>query len=329
MSALTICRTLRACCAALVCVAVAASAAEWSPQKPVELVVGVAAGGALDITARDIQRLLQGERLTPVPVTVVNRPGGGNAVAWSYLNQHAGDAHYLSISSPNLVTNALVGSNPLSHTDVTAIAMLFSEYIACSVRADSPLRSGRDLVQRLREDPGSASIGIASARGATNHIAAGAVLQAAGVDVSKLRFVVFKSSAESLTAMLGGHVDVDFSTVSNVLGHLQGNRLRVLGVTAPRRMAAPLDNVPTWTEQGWAVDFSGWRGVIAPSGLTREQIAYWDEVFGKLTQTREWRDELAKRFWVGTYMNSGDTRTYLQSQSRELAKVLAGLGLIK
>lgn len=303
--------------------------ADWKPDKAVEVIVGVAPGGALDITARDIQRVLQNGQFVPTPVTVVNKPGAGSAVAWNYLNQHQGDGHYISISAPNLLTNALVGSNPLKYTDVTPIAMLFSEYIACSVRSDSSIRSGQELVKRLREDRASLSIGIASARGATNHIAAGAVLNAAGVDLRKLKFVVFKSSAESLTGLLGGHIDVDFSTVSNVLPHLQAGRIRVLGITSPRRMPAPLQDVPTWTEQGWAVDFSGWRGIIGPVGMTREQIAYWDTIFGRLVKSPEWQAELGKRFWVSTYVNSAGTGAFLQAQEKELGKVLAGLGLAK
>lgn len=305
------------------------SAAEWKPDKAVEVIVGVAPGGALDITARDIQRVLQNGRLVSVPIAVENRPGAGSAIAWNYLNQHKGDGHYLAISAPNLITNALVGSNPLQYSDVTPIAMLFSEYIACSVRADSAIHSGHELVTRLRDNPESLSIGIASARGATNHIAAGVVLKAAGVDLKKLKFVVFKSSSESLTSLLGGHIDVDFSTVSNVLGHMQAGRIRVLGVTSPKRMPAPLQDIPTWTEQGLPVDFSGWRGVIGPMGLTREQVAYWDGVFAKVAKSREWQVSLDQQFWIGTYMNSVETSAFLQSQAKELSKVLVGLGLAK
>ena len=306
-----------------------AMSADWQPQKPVEVIVGVAAGGALDITARDMQRLLQGERMVNTPVNVINRPGAGSAVAWTYMNQHAGDGHFISVSAPNLLTNALTGGNPLTYSDVTPLAMLFNEYIACSVKAGSSLTDGRELVRRLKEEPGSLSIGIASARGATNHIAAGVTLGAAGVDIKQLKFVVFKSSAESLTALLGGHIDIDFSTVSNVIPHFQAGRIKVLGITAPKRMASPLQDVPTWSEQGWPVDFSGWRGVIGPAGMSAAQIAYWDGIFAGLVKHPEWQGNLQKRLWVHAYMNSSETRQYLDAQSKSLGKVLAGLGLTK
>src|SRR5947199_10809797 len=96
-----------------------AHAADWHPEKPVEVISGVAPGGALDIMARAMQKVWQDKRAFNVPSTVVNRPGAGSAVAWTYLNSHAGDAHYLSVTSATLLTNSITGSNPLNQNDVT------------------------------------------------------------------------------------------------------------------------------------------------------------------------------------------------------------------
>src|SRR3954464_5912833 len=100
---------------ALVVAAAGTHAADWRPEKPIEIISGVAPGGALDIMARAMQKIWQDKRAFSVPSTVVNRPGAGSAVAWTYLNSHAGDAHYLSVTSPTLLTNSLTGSNPLNH----------------------------------------------------------------------------------------------------------------------------------------------------------------------------------------------------------------------
>jgi putative tricarboxylic transport membrane protein len=86
-------------------------------------------------------------------VTPVNKPGGGGAVSVSYLNQHAGDAHYIAINSPNLIANDINGRSPAHYTELTALANLFSEYTVIAVRADSPVRSGHDFIDRLRKDP--------------------------------------------------------------------------------------------------------------------------------------------------------------------------------
>jgi putative tricarboxylic transport membrane protein len=301
----------------------------WQPSKVVTIIVGTAPGGALDVTARQIQKILQEDHMVKQPVTVLNKPGAGSTIAWTFLNEHAGDGNYVSISAPNIVTNALVGSNPLNYKDITPLATLFSEYIAFSVRPDSPLKTGKDLIEKLRKDPSSLTFGIASARGATNHMAAGTVLSAAGIDLKKVKFVVFKSSARSGIAMMGGHVDVDVATVSNAARHLPDKQLRILGITAPHRLGGIMADVPTWKEQGIDAEFAGWRGIIGPKGMTKDQVAFWDKTFATLTKTAAWKKALASRFWISTYKNSTETENYLVSQNKKLHAVLSALDLAR
>jgi putative tricarboxylic transport membrane protein len=301
----------------------------WQPSKVVTIIVGTAPGGSLDVTARQIQKILQEDHMVKPAVTVLNKPGAGSAIAWTFLNEHAGDGNYVSISAPNVITNKVVGSNPLNYKDITPLATLFSEYIAFSVRPDSPLKTGKDLIEKLRKDPTSLTFGIASARGATNHMAAGTVLSAAGIDLKKVKFVVFKSSAQSGIAMMGGHVDVDVATVSNAARHLPDKQLRILGITAPHRLGGIMADVPTWKEQGIDAEFAGWRGVIGPKGMTKDKVAFWDKTFAALAKTAAWNKALASRFWISTYKNSTETESYLDSQNKQLHAVLSALGLAK
>src|SRR5882757_4051951 len=194
-----------------------ALAADWHPEKPVEIISGVAPGGALDIMARAMQKIWQERRAFSVPSTVVNRPGAGSAVAWTYLNSHAGDAHYLAVTSPTLLTNSLTGSNPLNHNDITPLAQMLSEYVVFVVRADSPLKNGRDLVERLKKDPASLSFGLATTLGNPSHIAIAQVARPAGIDVRKLKVAVFTASPQAMAGVLGGHLDVMVSNASGPL----------------------------------------------------------------------------------------------------------------
>src|SRR5687768_758041 len=90
----------------------AAHAADWRPEKPIEIVVGTPPGGPLDGTARLIQTALE-KRNIGVPVAVINKPGGGHAIAMSYLNQR-GDGHTISMALVNLLTNRIIGGHPLT-----------------------------------------------------------------------------------------------------------------------------------------------------------------------------------------------------------------------
>ena len=313
--------------AALAVTGHAASAPEWKPDKPVEIVVGVTPGGPADTSARMIQRILQDKRMVGVPVSVSNRAGANNALAWIYLNQHAGDAHFIAMTLPNIVTNRITGTHDLSFADITPLAQLNSEAIVFSVKADSPIKSGTDLIARLKANPTALSIAFSNI-GSANHIGAGLVMKTAGFDVKKMKFVAFKGASEAVTALLGGHVDVVASSASTVAPQLQAGALRLIAVAAPRRLASN-PSVPTWREQGVAAVFSNWRGVIGPKGLTPAQIAFWDDLLGKVVHTDEWVKEITQFGWDADYMNSADSRKFLERQHEELKALLGELGLAK
>src|ERR1700712_1542253 len=152
----------------------------WKPEKNVEIIVPAAPGAAFDTTGRTIQRLLQEQKMLTGSSSVINKAGGGGTIAMSYLNQHAGDAHYLFVMTASVLTNNILGVSKDTYTDVSPLAMLFSEYLAYGVRTDSPIKSARDLVEALRKDPTRYSIAVATSRGGALHIATGMALKAAG-----------------------------------------------------------------------------------------------------------------------------------------------------
>src|SRR5512146_2636663 len=256
--------------------AAAASAQTWKPEKNVEIVIGLTAGSSQDRTGRTLQKIWQATNALGVTSTVVNRVGGGGQVAWTYLSQHAGDAHYVQIASPTVITSHVTGQSRFRFTDFTPLALLGSQYLAVAVRADSPIGSGRELLERLKRDPYSLSLGINSA-GSALHILAGMLAKAAGGDPKKAKIVVFQG-AELMTAALGGHVDCIVTVTSNILPHVESGKLRMLGVAAPRRLGGALASVPTWKEQGLDVVMPNWAGVFGVKGMSAQQIAFWDRV---------------------------------------------------
>jgi putative tricarboxylic transport membrane protein len=299
----------------------------WKPEKNVEIIVPAAPGAAFDTTGRTIQRIIQDQKMLPVTSSVINKAGGGGTIAMSYLNQRPGDGHYLFVMTASVLTNNLLGVSKDTYADFTPLAMLFSEYLAYGVRTDSPIKSAKDLADALRRDPTAYSIAVATSRGGALHIATGLALKAAGVDVKKLRIVVFNANAESLTAMLGGHVDVAVSTVNSLVPMQQGGKLRVIAVSSPRRLKG--FDAPTWKEQGINAEYSSWRGMMGPRGLSAAQIAYWEEVFARLTRTEEWRQDVETNLWEVTYKNSRDAVKDMAQHNEDMKRILLDLELIK
>ncbi len=306
-----------------------AASSPWKPDKPIEIIVGTGVGGGQDKSARTVQKILQERRLVDVPVTVVNKPGGGGAVGWTYLNQHAGDGNIIYVGNPTLLTNHIVGRSPISYTHVTPLAILLSESVAISVLPDSPFKVGKDLLARLKKDTASVSVAVGSSLGSTNHIAMALLAKAAGGDARRLKTVVFQGGGEAMTALLGGHIDVNSSAANNVVPHQEAGKLRVLGVAALRRLGGVLADVPTWQEQGVNVLVTNWRMVAGPKGMTAAQVAYWDRVLARLAQTPEWKQDLATNLFEDTYRNSAATERYLRAEYEQFRAALSEVGMAK
>jgi putative tricarboxylic transport membrane protein len=299
----------------------------WKPDKNVEIVVGLTAGSSQDRSARAIQSIVQAKALLGANMTVVNRVGGGGNVAWNYLATHAGDAHWLQIASPTILTNYIIGTAQFTYTDYTPLALLGNQYIGFAVRPDSPLKTLRDLTERLRADPATISIGTNSL-GSYLHIVCALTARAARADPKKLKLVIFQGG-ELMTAGLGGHVDVIVTVSSNLLPHVQGGKLRMLGISSARRLAGPLAQVPTLKEQGVDVVLANWQGVFGPPKLAPAQIAHWDSVFGRLVKTDEWRRDQEQNLWESDYLASADYARFLKTDYDQAKAVFIELGLAR
>ena len=298
----------------------------WVPQRHVELTVPNAQGSSLDITARTVHRLWHELKLVPVSSTIVNRQGGEQAVAYSYLSQRTGDPHFLSFANPSLLSNHVAGRSAITYTDFTPIAFLMTDDYIFAVRADHPLKTGKDMVEAVKKRPDSLSFGVGNT---THRIAIGLVLQSANVDIRRVKMVVLAAGTQS-TAALGGHIDVAVSPLGQVLPHLESGKMRVLAVSAPKRKEGVLASVPTWPELGYpSGTYETWRAVIAPKGITPAQINYWEEVLRKVTESEEYKKAAAKNQWDAGFKGAAETRKLMAAEYEQTRSVMTYLGIVK
>lgn len=301
----------------------------WRPEKAVEIIIPTAAGGINDQIARLMQKIWTDERQLGVPVVVMNKPGGNQSLAVVYLTQKSPDPHYLLYSTATLFTNQLAGLTQLAYTDLTPLACLVVDYTVVTVAADSPVKTMRELVERLKADPGALAFGMVS-RGGPNHLALSQAVRSAGADPRKLKTVVFKTNAESHMAVVGGHIQAVVSSVSAALPQVQAGHTRMLAIAASQRVPGVLADVPTMREQGIdATGISNWRAIFGAKGITPAQAGYWDNALARLAASGEWSHELEGTNMSRLFLHGREFARYLDEEYAATKSVMADLGLIK
>ena len=237
--------------AAMLAASLPVMAQAWQPDKNVEIVINTAPGSGQDSTGRLVQSILQERKLTgTASITINNKPGGGGAIAYTYLQAHPGNGHFVSIASKSLLTNHISGRAPLTYSHLTPLAILFDEYIAVAVKADSPIKNGREIIDRLKKDPGALSFGVATSLGNPNHQGIAMALKDAGIDLRKTKTPVFQSGGNAITALLGGHVDAVPGSVGLMRKFVEAGTVRIVAIASPQRLGGIFATAPTWKEQG-------------------------------------------------------------------------------
>lgn len=313
---------------ALCLLASSASAQGWRPDRAVEIVVPTGAGGTNDVMARLVQQTFQATKLVTTPVLVQNKSGGNQNLATVYMVQHKASPHVLLYSTATIFTNEIAGLTKDKYTDLSPIALLLVDYSVVTVKVDSPIKSMRELVARLKADPGAIAFGLVS-RGGPNHLALAQAMRAAGIDPKSLKLVVFKTNAESMTAVAGGHIQAVISSVSAALPQVEAGTTRMIGIAAPRRQGGKLAQVPTMREEGMnATGIPNWRGILGAGGITAAQAAFWSNALTKVVVTDEWKKQLDENSVASEFIAGEAFRKWLVEAYDDTRGVMADLGLV-
>jgi len=322
-------RTLAGLMLGSLCLAATAPAqTAWKPTERINYIVGVAPGGTVDLYARAIKDALDRLKLTAgEPVIVENKVGAGGALAMNALRAGKGNAHYLGTFHTGAIAGAVTGLIKADPREFMPVAMLVEETSVVAVRADSPLHSGSDLVNALKADPAALRIAVAPALGQNIHMAIAKPLHVAGVAIDKLTIAPFRSSGESVTALIGGHVDVVSATAPVVLPQVAAGKLRIIASAAREPGSGPLAGVKTWREQGVPADYVSYNGVTLPPGVNAEQIRFWEEALRKVSQDPQWRALVEKSGNQPIFRGYVESHRYMMSEWDAAAELARTLGL--
>ncbi|HEX2334810.1 MAG TPA: tripartite tricarboxylate transporter substrate binding protein [Burkholderiales bacterium] len=272
----------------------AALAQGWKPTKDVELVIPFGLGGGADLMARVIHKVIVDEKLVPVPIALVNKPGGGGAAGIGYVAaSRKGDPHTLILINGSTQITPILNPQAKTLTEVTPVMNMMLDDFLLFVRADAPWKSAADFVKEAKSKPAKS---FAFSTGGTTDVMAITVLsKATGVEYNT---VSFNSGGEALTALLGGHVQASMGNPLEFMGQLQAGKVRALGVVRDQRFPG-LKDVPTFQEQGIKTpNFQMWRGIAIPKDAPDAARAYWEGVMTRVnnsaTMKKYYEDNVAQ-----------------------------------
>lgn len=300
------------------------NAVAFQPTKPVEVVVHTGPGGGSDIFARAIADLMQKENLLPQRMQVVNKSGGGSAVAMAYLGEKKGDTHTIGFFTGVWVTNPLTTAEAkVTINDLTPVARLVLEPAVVAVKADSPYKNMQDFIAAAKKTPGQLkqSGGSVTSRDNLTRLV---IQRATG---AKWVFVSFPSGGERIANLLGGHVQLMVMEPQEAGEHIRAGNLRVIAALTEKRLPS-FPNVPTIKEQGIDVPvIPQARGVVAPPGVPKDVVQYWEGVLDRFTKTASWKEYLEKNQFEEGYLKGPGLNRFFAELTTQMREVLQEAGV--
>ncbi len=295
----------------------------FKPSKQIEAVVHTGPGGGSDLLARAIAELLQKEKLISQRMQVVNKPGGGPAVAMSYLAEKKGETHTIGFFTGIWVTNPLttVEAN-VTVKDLTPIVRLVLEPAVIAVKADSPYKNMKDFVEAAKKNPKQLAQSGGSITSRDNLMRM-LIQKATG---AQWNFISFPSGGERLSNLLGGHVQMMVIEPQEAGEQIRAGNLRVIASLTEKRLAS-LPSVPTIKEQGIDVPLIPQaRGVLAPPAVPREVVQYWEGVFERFERSATWKQYVEQNQFEDGYLKGPPLNKFFDDLTVQMREVLKEAG---
>lgn len=299
------------------------------PKKAMEFIAPAGAGGGWDLTIRTVAKVLGDTEISPVPMPVTNRPGGGGGVNLAYMQEKADSDTLISVYSPPLLLINLNGSTEYGYKDTTPLARLIADYGVFVVAKDSEYKSITDVMDALKKDPKSVKIGGNSSAGSMDHIQFLMMAKAAGVEnIQDIDYIAFQESGA--TQILGGHIDLFSTGLGEVQGLLKSGDLAALAQTADKRVGeGVVAEIPTCIEMDIDESFVNWRGLFGPKDMPDYAVEFWTNALAEMVETDEWAEARAKNNWDDAYQNAEEFETFLAEENENFKEILAEIGIVE
>jgi tripartite-type tricarboxylate transporter receptor subunit TctC len=304
--------------ATAVCLVTLSAMAQTYPSKPIKVVVGYAAGGAVDVVARTIGQSISNSM--GQAVIVENKPGAGTNIAVKSVITAEPDGYTLMMAANALAANmSLYQPAPFdAERDLVAVSLIGRVPVVIAANASAPYANIKQLIDAAKGKPNSIAFG-SPGNGSTPHMAIELFTRAAGID---LQHVPYRGGSPAITDVIGGQLPLVAVNALEVLPHVKSGKLKVLGVLSPNRSAI-FPDVPTIAESGYpGFEASVWYGLVAPADTPKPIVAKLHEEVQKALQTKEVRERMSA---VGGEVVPGSAEMFanlIRSERQRYAKLV-------
>jgi|SRR5882672_259601 len=297
-----------------------AGAQTW-PAKPIRMIVPFAAGGGTDIQAR-----LFGAKLSPAlgqTVIVENRPGAGGNIGAELVAKAPPDGYVVLFQSASLAVNQTLYSklNYNAIRDLAPVLLVSSTPLILVVHPSVPARSVKDLVALAKAKPDTFNFG-SNSTGSTSHLSAELLKTMTG---TRMTHIPYKGSGQATTALLGGEIDLLFSTMPPAVPHIKAGKMRALAVTTLKRSQV-LPDVPTMNDTVKGFESDNWYGMFFPTGTARDIIARYHAEMMKVLKDPDVRTLMERDGSEPLGSTPEEFGAYFKREVEKYAKVIKASG---
>lgn len=294
------------------------------PEKPITLIVPFSAGGGLDLIARTMEKFAP--KYLGQPLTIVNKPGGAGAIAWNELVTSTPDGYTLAMTGIDLLLPSLYGPTKYDYrTAIQPLAQITSQPLILVVQANQPWQTLDDVIAYAKAHPGQVNLG---------HVGVGSIIHVVGemfahdADIT-LEQVPFRGASESIAALLGGHVQLVFTTSAVIREYVKDGTLKALAVTGEHRLTDPLfAQTPTFKELGVNIKFGNWYGVAAPKELPADIKSDLATRFKAMIADPEFKTSIENMGLQIDYLDPNESEEKWLTESQELSTAIQETGIL-
>ena len=303
-----------------------AAAPTFKPDKPVTIIVPFAAGGSSDMLGRAIEKVWN--KHCPQPVQIVNKTGGGGIEGARFVSRAKPDGYTLVLgygSGHDLVMPHLQKMEYDPFKDLAPIARMSMHSVVVLVPENSPFKSVKEIVDWAKKENKPVTAAVSTTAGAVDIVMRG-IGKSTGITVTPIPHA---GGSQAITTLMGGQTMMGGGHPAEIIPQLKANRVRPIGIATPERDPA-LPNVPTLKEQG--INFYTWgsvKGMAAPKGTPPEIIAYYSDLFKKISEDPDFKKIMADLVQPIQYQNATEYAAFMKQAYGDYGKLVKDLGLEK